>query len=230
MDAAALQIEVESFGVVRTRDEALVAFLGRFGVASMRHVMAQFGIGRTAAYRLAAACAERGLIARDDSLRREPSVLYATRQGLRWVGLPYPVVKLSPSLINHGLRCTSTGQALHREFPGTVHSERDLCWVERQEGKPLASAKLGTRPDGGPRLHRPDLAIITEAGTIAVEVELSAKEPRRLEAIMRARRRSPWVAGVRYYCEPGKTRRAVERAIKATRSQERVQVFEAVAR
>ena len=155
MDTAALQIEVESFGAVRTRDEALVAFLGRFGVASMRQVMAQFGIGRTAAYRLAAACAERGVIARDDSLRREPSVLYATRQGLRWVGLPYPVVKLSPSLINHTLRCTSTGQMLRREFSGTLHSERDLCWIERQEGKPLASATLGTRPEGGPTWRSP---------------------------------------------------------------------------
>ena len=73
------------------------------------------------------------------------------------------------------------------------------------------------------------MAVTTEAGTIAVEVELTAKAPRRLEAIMRAWRRSPWVSEVRYYCEPGKTRRAVERAIQATRSGERVQVFEAVA-
>lgn len=79
------------------------------------------------------------------------------------------------SLIRHGLRCTSTAQALRREFPGTVHTERDLCCIERQEGKPLASAKLGTRPDGGLRLHRPDLAVVTEAGVIAVEVELACE-------------------------------------------------------
>lgn len=149
MDTAALQIEVESFGAVSTRDEALVAFLGRFGVASVRQVMAQFGIGRTAAYRLAAACAERGLIARDDSLRREPSVLYATRQGLRWVGLPYPVVKLAPSLINHSLRCTSIGQMLRREFPGTLHSERDLCWIERQEASPSPAPSSAPGPMAG---------------------------------------------------------------------------------
>jgi hypothetical protein len=192
--------------------------------------MSEFVIGRTAAYRLAAACMERRLIARDDLLRREPSVLYATREGLRWAGLGYPVAKLSPSLIRHGLRCTSTAQMLRREFAAGVHTERDLCWFERQEGRPLASAKLGTRPDGGPRFHRPDLAIVTEAGVIAVEVELSAKAPRRLEEIMRAWRRSPLVSEVRYYCEPGQTRRAVERAILATRSQERVRVFAVVPR
>jgi hypothetical protein len=230
MDSMTLERGAALFTAAASRDEELVRFLGRHGVASVAHVMHEFEIGRTAAYRLAAACVERGLIERDDSLRREPSVLYATREGLRWAGLAYPVAKLSPSLIRHGLRCTSTAQALGREFPGAVHTERDLCRIERQEGRPIASAKMGTRPDGGPRLHRPDLALVTEAGVIAVEVELTAKAPRRLEGIMRAWRRSPWVSGVRYYCEPGATRRAVERAILATRSGERVRVFEAVAR
>jgi hypothetical protein len=229
MEAAALQIELEPCGAVATRDEELVRFLGRHGIATVGQVMSEFGIGRTAAYRLVAACTERGLIERDDSLRHEPSVLYATREGLRWVGLAYPVAKLSPSLIRHGLRCTAMAQALGQEFPGAVHTERDLCWIERQEGRPVASAKLGTRPDGGLRLHRPDLVVITEAGVIAVEVELTAKAPRRLEGIIRAWRRSPWVTEVRYYCEPGQTRRAVERAILATRSQERVRVFQVVA-
>lgn len=228
MGAMAMQLDVEPLGVAASRDEELVRFLGRHGIATVAQVMREFGIGRTAAYRVAAACRDRGLIERDDSLRREPSVLYATREGLRWSGLGYPVAKLSPSLIRHGLRCTSTAQELGREFPAGVHTERDLCWIERQEDGPLASAKLGTRSDGGPRLHRPNLAAITEAGVIAVEVELTPKAPRRLEAIMRAWRRSLWVAEVRYYCEPGQARRAVERAILATRSQERVRVFQVV--
>ena len=230
MEAVAFQVEVEPFGAAASRDEELVRFLGRHGIATMAQVMAQFGMGRTAAYRLVAACMDRGLIERDDSLRYEPSVLYATREGLRWAGLAYPVAKLSPSLIRHGLRCTAMAQELGEEFPGAVHTERDLCWIERQEGKPLAAAKLGTRPDGGPRLHRPDLAAVTQARVIAVEVELTPKAPKRLEQIMRAWRRSPWVYEVRYYCEPGQTRRAVERAILATRSGERVRVFPVVAR
>jgi hypothetical protein len=229
MEAVALQIELESCKAVATRDEAVVRFLGRHGIATVRQVMSEFAIGRTAAYRLLAACTERGLIERDDSLRREPSVFYATREGLRWAGLGYPVAKLSPSLIRHGLRCTSMAQALREEFIIGVHTERDLCWVHREMGKPIASAKLGTRPDGGPRLHRPDLAVITRAGVIAVEVELTPKAPRRLEGIMRAWRRSSWVTEVRYYCEPGQTRRAVERAILATRSGERVRIFQVVA-
>lgn len=229
MDSIALQLDVGPWGAA-SRDEELVRFLGRHGIATVRQVMSEFAIGRTAAYRLLAACTERGLIERDDSLRREPSVFYATREGLRWAGLDYPVAKLSPSLIRHGLRCTSMAQALREEFIIGVHTERDLCWVHRQMGKPIASAKLGSRPDGGPRLHRPDLAVITRAGVIAIEVELSAKAPRRLEGIMRAWRRSSWVTEVRYYCEAGQTRRAVERAILATRSQERVRIFQVVPR
>lgn len=149
METVALQIEVEPFGAAASRDEELVRFLGRHGIATVAQVMREFAIGRTAAYRLVAACMDRGLVERDDSLRHEPSVLYATREGLRWSGLAYPVAKLSPSLIRHGLRCTAMAQALGEEFPDGVHTERDLCWIERLEGKPLAAAKLGIRPDGG---------------------------------------------------------------------------------
>jgi len=195
MQAAAMQVEMEPVGAVASRDAEMVWLLGRHGIATVAQVMEEFQVGRTAAYRLVAACVHRGLIERDDSLRHEPSVLYATREGLRWVGLGYPVAKLSPSLIRHGLRCTSMAQELRREFPSGVHTERDLCWAERQEARPIASARMGTRPDGGPRLHRPDLAVLTEAGVIAVEVELTPKAPKRLEGIMRAWRRSPWVDG-----------------------------------
>jgi hypothetical protein len=175
----------------------------------MGQVRAEFQIGRTVAYELVKACTDRGLLERDATLRNEPPVLYATREGLRWAGLGYPVVALSPSLIHHDLRCTSMAQALRQEFPEGIHTERDLRWLERLEGRPVASAKAGELPSGAPRLHRPDLAAITKQGVVAIEVELSPKAPRRLEAIMRGWRRASWVAEVRYYCAPGPTRRGV---------------------
>jgi hypothetical protein len=90
---------------------------------------------------------------------------------------------------------------------------------------------LGERPDGRPRLHRPDLAVLCEEGrVISFEVELTPKAPQRLEQLIRAWRRASWVAEVRYYCAPGKTRRAVERAIANTHSQERVHAMEVLPR
>lgn len=61
---------------------------------------------------------------------------------------------------------------------------------------------------------------------IAVEVELSAKAPRRLEAIVRAWRRAGHVGEVRYYCPPGTVRRGVERAIERTHAGEKVRIEE----
>ncbi|HVQ58402.1 MAG TPA: hypothetical protein VMS60_05780 [Solirubrobacterales bacterium] len=193
--------------------------------------MAALGVGRTAAYRRVAACVERGLLERLDLLRDEPRLLRATRAGLRYAGLGLGVAKVSPGSVDHWLRCASTALVLTQEFgSGCVLSERELRLVERIEGRPIASAKLGAGPHGAPRLHRPDLVVSTDAGLLAVEVELTPKAPRRLEALIRAWRRASWVSEIRYYCTPGVTRRALERAVEKTHAGDRVHLLEVVSR
>src|SRR5680860_1193203 len=170
---------------------------------------ANWGSRCSAAYRRVAACVERGLLERLALLRDEPSLIRASREGLRYAGLGgLPVGVISPGAVEHWLRCASTALTLEAEFAGRVISERELVFAERLEGRPLASAKLGELPGGGPRLHRPDLVALCGSRAIAIEVELSPKAPRRLEAIMRAWRRADGVAEVRYYCAPGTTRRS----------------------
>lgn len=212
-------------------DRELVRFVGTHGVVAIEHLMAAAGLGRTAAYARVASCIEAGLLERLTVLRGEPSILRATRAGLRYAGLPFKVASLSPATVEHSLRCVSMALVLIEEFwPCEVLSERQLIAIEQVEGRPVFSAKLGELASGAPRLHRPDLAIVSGDGTIAVEVELSAKAPRRLEALVRAWRRASWVGEVHYYCEPGITRRAVERAVEKTRAAERVRVLEVVGR
>jgi hypothetical protein len=94
----------------------------------------------------------------------------------------------------------------------------------------IASAQVGELPSGAPGLHRPDLAIITEERTIAVEVEWTPKAPRRLAGLIRSWRRASWVGEVRYYCEPGVTRRAVDRAVEKTHAQDHIRILEVVPR
>jgi hypothetical protein len=215
----------------RGRDHQLLAFVGRHGVVAIEHVMAALGVGRAAAYRRVAACIERGLLERLDLLRREPSLLRATRSGLRYAGLGLPVAIVSPGAVDHWLRCATTAQLLAQEFGAErILTERELRLLERLEGRPIASAKLGELPSGHPRLHRPDLAVFGPDGVIAIEVELTPKAPRRLLSIIRAWRGADWVAEVRYTCAPGPTRRGVELAVAKTYAADRVRVFEAVAR
>lgn len=213
------------------RDRELVRFVGAHGAVAIEHVRIALGLGRTAAYARVANCIEAGLLERSAVLEGEPSVLRATRAGLRYAGQPFKVATLSPALVAHSLRCASMALLLAEEFwPCEVLSERELVAVEQIEERPVFSAKLGQLESGAPRLHRPDLAIATGDAPIAIEVELSAKAPRRLEGLMRAWRRASWVGEVRYYCEPGITRRAVERAIEKARAGERVRVLEVVER
>jgi hypothetical protein len=132
-------------------------------------------------------------------------------------------VTVSPTSVDHRLRCASTSQLLTEEFdPTDILSERELILAERIESSPIASARITDS-----RLHRPDLAVLTPNHTIAIEVELSPKGPRRLESIIGAWHRASWVSEVRYYCEPGPTRRGVERAVEKMNASKCVRIFEA---
>jgi hypothetical protein len=98
--------------------------------------------------------------------------------------------------------------------------------AERIQGQPIVSARL----PGQHSFHRPDLAVISDGRPIAVELELSPKGPSRLEPIIGAWKKAHWVSEVRYYAEPGTTRRGVERAIQKANASSRIHIYEAPAR
>jgi hypothetical protein len=215
------------------RDRDLLIYIACQGVVAIDHVMSALVIGRTAAYRRVAHCVEAGLIERLELLRTEPSLLRVTRKGLRYLGLDaMPVAEVTPATAPHWLRCASVARHLYEtEFRAhEVFSERDIRLAEQMQSDPVASAKVGELPIGGPRYHRPDLAIVLPDATIAVEVELSLKAPRRLEAILRGWRRAHWVAEVRYYAAPGPVTRGLQRAITKTHTAEKVRILELVPR
>ena len=121
---------------------------------------------------------------------------------------------------------SSLAQLLSTEFsPDQILSERQLIYAERLAGEPLFSARL---PNG--HLHRPDLAIQTPTQTIAVELELSAKSPKRLHSILTAWKQADWISEVRYYAQPGVARRAVERALSKLNTPSHIRLFEASTR
>jgi hypothetical protein len=196
-------------------------------VVTVEQVMAAMGAGRTASYRRIAACVEIGLLERLALLREEPTVLRATRDGLNYAGLGLPVAAVTPGLVGHDLRCVDVALLVGRRFGHErVLTEREFTWREQSEGQEIASIDLagaGGRGRGLPRKHRADLAVLTETGTIAIEVELTAKAPTRLEGLLRAWRRAQVeqvVSEVHYLCAPGKTRRAVERAATKVQAQD----------
>lgn len=216
----------------RDRDRKLVRLVGRHGVMTVEQAMRATGVGRTATYRRAAALIEAGVLERRDLLRSEPSLLHATRDGLRYAKLAMPVAAISPGTVDHSLRCVTAALDLGERYGhDRILTERDIVSREGLGERPLGKIPFGRILDyGNQRFHRPDLIVESEEGLIAIEVELTPKAPRRLADLLQAWRRavgSREFSEVRYLCEPGQTRRLVERVTKKVRCEDFIQIGEA---
>jgi hypothetical protein len=210
--------------VPRSPDYELLSYVGSHGVVTTDHVVAALGIHRATAFRRISSCVEARLLERFTLQHSRVPLLRSTRRGLRYSGLrDLPSAEVSLSSVDHRLRCASTAQLLLEQFPlATILSERDIRARERTTGQLIASARL---PNDRRRL--PDLAVLTNAGTIAIEVELSPKGPARLDPLIEAWKQADHVIQIHYYVKLGATRRGVERAIAKANASGRIRVFDA---
>lgn len=213
--------------VLTERDCELVEWVGRYGVAGLEHLMERFGLGRSQCYRRVGGLVCDGMLERLRVLHGEPGLLLATRRGLRWRGLGHlGLAGVTPGLVTHARAVATVAVTLELRLPRcVVMSERELRWAEREAGEPIGSAVAGQLQGGVGQLHRPDLLVITPDGLrVAIEVELSVKGADRLAAICRGWARSRCVDQVWYFAAAGPAR-AVERAVRSVRAQDRVRVF-----
>jgi hypothetical protein len=209
------------------KDAEIVGWVGRIGAAGAEHVMARFAMGRSWAYARLSTLVLGGLLEQKTLLYRQPGLYIATAEGLRWRGLErLGVYRVGPGGFTHARAVASAAVGIHRRFPGwTILSERELRVREADERELVASARLGELPGGRPALHRPDLALISPRGrTLAVEIELSVKAPRRLQAICRGYARARHVSHAYYLATPPAAR-ALARAVSETRSGDRITVL-----
>jgi hypothetical protein len=209
------------------RDGEIVRWLGRIGAASAENVMARFGMGRSWAYQRLSRLVRDGLLEQRTLLYRRPGLYIATAEGLRWaLQERLGVYRVSAGGFAHAAELADVAVALHLALPAWVQiSERELRVAEADEGRLIASVKLGELPGGRPALHRPDLALIDGKGDVlAIEVELSVKAPRRLQAICRAYARARHLAHV-YYLATSPVQRALTRALAEVRAADRITVL-----
>ena len=170
-----------------------------------------------------------GLLAHVRVLHGEPGLYVATRAGLQWAGLgDFEPCRVSVALVRHVQASARAAVvlALRERGMGVVH-EREIRAAERAQGRVLASVVVGSLGEERSRWHRPDLLLVPRQGDelpTAVELELSVKSRRRLEAICRGYARSQLFASVRYYAEP-EPARAVARAVEATRTADVIRVL-----
>jgi hypothetical protein len=169
------------------------------------------------------------LLSRRRPLVGQPALYTITRAGLRACALRgIEPAYVSASNAMHSIVCAEVAAALERCYPDhRVLGERELRRDERECGAPLASACLGIAPAGGPLLHRPDLVLwprgSADGSPVAIEVELTAKAPRRLADICLAWARCRCVAGVLYLATP-EVEPVLKRAIGTVHAGERIAV------
>jgi hypothetical protein len=207
------------------RDQQIAAWLGELGAAGAEHVGARFGMGRSWTYRRLQLLVADGLLVERRLLHQQAGLYVATAEGLRWTGLGrLGVFRVGAGGFQHAREVARVAAELPRLGARGLLSERTLRAAENDAGELIASARLGSLPGGRIALHRPDLALRSESGEmVAVEVELSVKAPRRLEAICRGYARARHLDHVAYLAAPAAAR-AVSRAAVAVRAEQRIRV------
>lgn len=205
----------------------IVGWIGGLGAAGVPHVEAHLAPNRsyskTWISRGLMELAHAGLLAQHRILVRRPALYVATRKGLRWRGLDgLGPCKVSDARFEHAWQIADAAVALAAGLPDwKVMSDREILWYERKRHELIASTRVGSNG----KLHRPDLALLSPDGrVVAVEVELSEKEPSRLAAICNGWARARHVDVVYYLSTPA-VARAVSRAARKTRSEDCVRIL-----
>lgn len=212
------------------RDGQIVDWIGCMGAVGAEHVMRRFAVSRTVAYGRLNSLVRDGLLEHRAILYGRPGMYTASSAGLQWQGNQrFGKYKLSPGGFEHSWQVARAAVEIERGLPvgSSVLGEREIRAFELDEGRLLASARVG-EVAGVPRLHRPDLAIVLPGEQIvSIEVELSIKSASRLAAICRGWARARHVAGV-YYLATAAPARAVKRAVHATQTMDRIRVIDLV--
>jgi hypothetical protein len=204
---------------ITDRDLELLAFLAEHRIVVADHIRALLGVSATVAYGRLRALAAMDLVTQRRLFHGRPACYLITRKGLAARGseLPAPRIDLRGYAHDVGLAwiwlVARNGRfGLIRE----VVSERQMRSSDARgpEGYQRFGVRLGGYgPGGKPRLHYPDLVLVTAAGKrVAVELELTGKGRTRRDRILGAYGADRRIDAVLYLAENP----AVARSIQST--------------
>ena len=211
-----------------SREREIVSWVARLGAVSVEQIGRRFEVGRSVAYEQVRRLIGFGLLERRQTAIGDPTLISATRQGITYAGLGLTRPGIRIGEVDHWLTTVDVAIELERRFGAErLVTERELRFDAKLTGRPIGAGKLGETLNGHPRLHWPDLAVRTDEGLVVYEVELTPKSKWRIEAIVRAWRRTREIERCVYVCPPSSpTQRIVHEAVRAVAADERVRVVE----
>lgn len=207
----------------------LIQWVAGLGAVTAEALARREGISVSSARGRLVAAVRAGQLTRHRLLTDDPALYVLTRGGIRVLGLVgFEPARVSAANAKHMVACAYAAAVLEDLYPALeVIGEPGLRRAERLAGDQLASVSLGKRGGIAARTHRPDLVLVPrlshQGQPVAVEVELTVKAPRRLEAICRAWARARHLEGVLYLVAPD-VREALKRAIDKARASEQIAI------
>jgi DNA-binding transcriptional ArsR family regulator len=181
-----------------------------------------------------------GLVRSERPLRHESTAWALTRAGLATVGSPLPRPRpVDLALYRHDVGVTWLAVAAHDGLFGeldAVVSERRMRSEDGRRGGlgqdgrspedvPRHGVRLGPGRFPGPRVHYPDLVLLTGSGhRVAVELELTTKQPARRERILSAYAADPRIDVVLYLVERPAAAAALARSAARAGAREKLRV------
>jgi hypothetical protein len=173
------------------------------------------GVGRWAAYRRLRKLQQLGLIRRDPTFWRRPQVLRLTRKGCQYAEIGLEPAHLILPEVRHALAVVDLTQQLLAEHPSAeLTTERELRVQRRKE------MATGQRRPGRGRI--PDAVLHMRGKDVAIELDLTPKRSRDIEAILTAYTQEQYDA-VWWYVGPGTVER-VRKVVKDHRANDYVTV------
>jgi hypothetical protein len=222
-------------------DIRVLEFLAEHRVAIDSQVQALLGCAPATAHRRLRQLARAGLVEREQVFAGHPAACRITGRGLGVLESRLPAPRVDLKGYRHDVGVAWLWLAAQNGGFGrleAVVSERTMRSADRRRerpgiapvGEPGPGERYGigvaaSGPRGGLALHYPDLWLETATGhRVAVELELTAKGPRRLERIMLGYAADARVDAVLYLCPTRAMGLRVQAAARRAAISDRVQV------
>ncbi|MDQ1582455.1 MAG: hypothetical protein QOF36_509 [Microbacteriaceae bacterium] len=210
------------------RDEEILRWICRHGVVNAELVGRRFfwrpdtkTYGKWAAYRRLRALADLGLVLNNKPLADLPAAIRVTREGARIADVGLRPAPLVVSQLRHSFAVVVLGEYLLAANPGsTLTTERELRAERYRE------MRNGNRRTGIGRC--PDaLLTLPDAGskpgqTVAIELDLTRKDRRTIDAIIRAYDHEP-VDAVWWFVAPGRVE-GIKKIVRSLKADDRIEL------
>jgi hypothetical protein len=217
---------------ITDRDCRTLAFAAGHRFVFAAQIAMLLGISTRAATDRLRTLRDGGYLTESDLFKNEPSHYQVTTRGLRAIGsdLPRPR-RVDLSLYRHEAGLAWLTVAAERGMFGPLRQivpERQMRSQDGRSGggeEPFG-VRVGAVGRGGrPRLHYPDLVLVTDTGhRVAFELELTLKAPRRRERILAAYAGDQRIDAVIYLVDHAARRRAMQESVQRVGIADRVRV------